>query len=168
MVLFTCPFKMPAFYTNTIHTYSFRHFLIQTIFFPAWIKKPASILAFSSCTHTFNKITSDYWVNLKCDSPFRATYNDPIQTLEALKLILVLAIMYIWNWVSDIFGIIQNHNVWSPLIYTALRFFLKWLEIEEWFWVFKPFSKLKATFYKYWTSIKIKISMTCVYKEHEV
>ena len=30
------------------------------------------------------------------------------------------------------------------------------------------FSKLKATFYKQWTSIKIKISMICVYKEYEV
>ena len=30
------------------------------------------------------------------------------------------------------------------------------------------FSKLKRTFCKYWTSIKIKISMTCVYKEYEI
>ena len=34
-------------------------------------------------------------------------------------------------------------------------------------WPFKPFSKLKTTG-KSWTSIKIKISMTCVYKEYEV
>ena len=31
------------------------------------------------------------------------------------------------------------------------------------------FSKLKTTFYKYWTTwIKIKVTMTCVYKEHKV
>ena len=33
---------------------------------------------------------------------------------------------------------------------------------------FEPFSKLKPTFCKYWTSIKIKIVMTCVYKEYEI
>ena len=36
------------------------------------------------------------------------------------------------------------------------------------FWPFKPFSKLKTTFCKYWTRFKTKISMTCVYKEYEV
>ena len=29
------------------------------------------------------------------------------------------------------------------------------------------FQKLKTTFCEYWTSIKIKISMICVYKEYE-
>ena len=43
-----------------------------------------------------------------------------------------------------------------------------WESDEEWFWTFEPFAKLKATFCKYWTSIKIKIAMTCVYKEYEV
>ena len=32
----------------------------------------------------------------------------------------------------------------------------------------QPFSKLKTTFCKYWTSIIIKIGMTFVYKEYEV
>ena len=42
-----------------------------------------------------------------------------------------------------------------------LRFFIGWLESEEeWIWTFEPFSNLKTTFCKYWTSIKIKISMT--------
>ena len=31
-----------------------------------------------------------------------------------------------------------------------------------------PFSKLTTTFHKYLTSIKIKISMTFMYKDHEV
>ena len=39
---------------------------------------------------------------------------------------------------------------------------------EELFWPFKPCSKLKTTFCKYWTSVKIKSSMTCVYKKYEV
>ena len=40
--------------------------------------------------------------------------------------------------------------------------------MEEWFWPFEPFSKLKAAFCEYWTSIKIKIRMTCVYREYEI
>ena len=43
------------------------------------------------------------------------------------------------------------------------NFFTGWWENEqEWFWPFEPFSKLKTA------SFKIKISMTCVYKEHEI
>ena len=40
--------------------------------------------------------------------------------------------------------------------------------IKSGFEHFKLFSKLKATFYKHWTSIKIKVGMTCVCKEDEV
>ena len=48
-------------------------------------------------------------------------------------------------------------------------FFIGWWESrEKYFWPFKPFLKLKTTFYKYQTSVKIKIGMTCVYKEYEV
>ena len=48
------------------------------------------------------------------------------------------------------------------------RFFFHWWRgIEEWFWWFEPFSKLKIALCEYWTSIKIKISMTCVSKEYE-
>ena len=36
----------------------------------------------------------------------------------------------------------------------------RWEPVEEWFWVFKPFSNLKAKLYEYWTLIKIKISLT--------
>ena len=47
------------------------------------------------------------------------------------------------------------------------NFFMSWRESdEEWFWSSEPFSKLKTTFCKYWTSIKIKISMTYVHKEY--
>ena len=49
------------------------------------------------------------------------------------------------------------------------NFFAGWWEPgEEWFWRFEPFSKLKTVFCKYWTSIKIKISMTCVSKKYEI
>ena len=45
-------------------------------------------------------------------------------------------------------------------------FFTGWWEPHS--NLFKLFSKLKAAFCEYWTSIKIKISMTCVYKEYEI
>ena len=49
------------------------------------------------------------------------------------------------------------------------EFFMGWWEPEEeWFSWFKPFSKLNSAFYEYWTSIKIKISMTCVFKEYKI
>ena len=39
--------------------------------------------------------------------------------------------------------------------------FTGWRKPEEgWFWQFEPFLKLKRAFCEYWTSIKIKISMT--------
>ena len=43
-----------------------------------------------------------------------------------------------------------------------------WESDEGYFWLLKPFSKLKTRLCKYWTSIKIKISMTCVCKEYEI
>ena len=49
------------------------------------------------------------------------------------------------------------------------NFFIGWWEPEEeWFWQFEPFLKLKTAFCEYWTSIKIKISMTCVSKGYEI
>ena len=41
-----------------------------------------------------------------------------------------------------------------------------WQSDKEWFWPLNPFSKLKTTC-KYWTLIKIKISLTCVCKEYD-
>ena len=46
--------------------------------------------------------------------------------------------------------------------------FFGWWESHEWFWPIKSFSKLKTSFCKYWTSIKIKICMACLYKDYEV
>ena len=46
--------------------------------------------------------------------------------------------------------------------------FTWWWKPEKWFWPFKPFSRPKATFCKYWTLIKIKIGLTCAYKVYEV
>ena len=39
---------------------------------------------------------------------------------------------------------------------------------EEVILTIRTFLKLKITFCKYWTSIKIEISITCLYKEYEV
>ena len=36
------------------------------------------------------------------------------------------------------------------------------------FWWYKPFSKLKTPFCEYWTSIEIKINLTCVCKKYEI
>ena len=42
--------------------------------------------------------------------------------------------------------------------------FIRWWEPEEeWFWKCEPFLKPKTILCKYWASIKIKISMTCMY-----
>ena len=47
--------------------------------------------------------------------------------------------------------------------FLGVGFFTRWREPEEeWFWWFKPFSKLKTAFCEYWTSIKIKVNMACV------
>ena len=75
-----------------------------------------------------------------------------------------------------------NFNKLGPLsrvFQTALRgggmenlsgtnFSIRWWEShKEWFWPLKPFLRLKATFSKYWTLIKVKINISCVYKEYE-
>ena len=44
----------------------------------------------------------------------------------------------------------------------------QWEPGEEWFWPFEPFLKLETDFCEYWTSIKIKTSMTCVSKDYEI
>ena len=44
---------------------------------------------------------------------------------------------------------------------------IEWWVSEEWLWPFKPSSRLKAIFHKYWPSIKIKVSITCVYKDYD-
>ena len=43
-----------------------------------------------------------------------------------------------------------------------------WEPEKELFWQLEPFSELNTTFCIYWTSIKMKISMTCVYKEYKI
>ena len=36
------------------------------------------------------------------------------------------------------------------------------------FWKFEPFLKLRTKYCKYWTLIKMKISITFIYKVHEI
>ena len=52
--------------------------------------------------------------------------------------------------------------------FTGGNFFICWWKLKDRVWLFKLFSKLKITFCKYWTSINIKISTTCLYKEYEI
>ena len=66
------------------------------------------------------------------------------------------------GWVG--MGVIRNFAGWRKGIF----FTGGWEPQEEWFWWFQPFSKLKRAFCEYWTSIKIKVSMTCVSKEYEI
>ena len=48
-------------------------------------------------------------------------------------------------------------------------FFIEWREPEqEWFWQLELFAKLKTAFCKCWPSVKTKINMTNVSKEHEI
>ena len=56
-------------------------------------------------------------------------------------------------------------HTWN-FVYEKL-YFMKPFE-EEWFRLFEPFSMLEKLFCKYWTSIKMKIIITCVYKEYKI
>ena len=45
----------------------------------------------------------------------------------------------------------------------------RWREGEhDWLWRFEPFSKLETAFCEYQISIKIKINMTCMFREYEI
>ena len=55
---------------------------------------------------------------------------------------------------------------WKSLL--GREFFINWWESEEWFQLFQLFSKLKATFCKYLTSVKIKTSIIYLYNKCEV
>ena len=69
---------------------------------------------------------------------------------------------------SDIYN--QNWTIfWLHGNFWWGKFLIGWWKLnEEWFWSFKLFSELKATFCKYWILINTKISMTCVYKDYKV
>ena len=63
------------------------------------------------------------------------------------------------------------HESSSSMFFNNLARVLNFQQREsenEWFWQFEPFSKLKKAFCEYWTSVKIKINMTCVSKEYEI
>ena len=78
----------------------------------------------------------------------------------------------------DVQGFTNNGKGWMEKFpqwgvgiryFTGGDFFTEWREPEqEWLWRFEPFSKLARAFCEYWTSIKIKINMTCVFKEYEI
>ena len=64
-------------------------------------------------------------------------------------------------------GLLPNRMRWKILL--GENFFILWWESDvEWFWQLEPFSSLKRTFCKYWTSIKIKIRIICVYNKYKV
>lgn len=53
-------------------------------------------------------------------------------------------------------------------LFAGGEFFYWVVGSEKWFCQIESFSKLQTTFYIYWTSINVKTSMTCQYKEYEV
>ena len=66
-------------------------------------------------------------------------------------------------------GGVNSPSGGNQKFYWGENVFTGWREPEEeWFWLFEPFSKLKAAFCEYWTWIKIKINMTSVSKEYEI
>ena len=59
-------------------------------------------------------------------------------------------------------------GIWN-FVGRIIYFFIEWWEFDkEGFWSFEHFSKLKPILFKYWTSIKIKVSMTYVNKDYKV
>ena len=58
-------------------------------------------------------------------------------------------------------GLTDGKFCWGGIL-----FIWWWKSEEDCVWPFEPFSKLKKTFCKYLTSIKIKVSTTCLYKEY--
>ena len=74
----------------------------------------------------------------------------------------------IQGWLFRVFHIVKRGGGVNRKFWESDNFFTGWQEPEERFWPFEPSSKLKTAFCEYKTSIKIKISMTCVYKEYEI
>ena len=122
-----------------------------------------SVLAYSMCTHQNNVLScllpkwlcgnSCTWAN-DVRLPIAGT-NEP--TMTAFYIRAFQMELRGGRWVSPCWG--------RRIIYFARReifFTQRWEPEEQWFWPFKPFSKLTTA------SFKIKISMICVYKEHEI
>ena len=70
---------------------------------------------------------------------------------------------------GDGWGVAKLPWLGESEILLGRNFFTGWWECEEdLFLQFKLFLELKTPFYEYWTSVKIKISMTCVSKDYEI
>ena len=122
-----------------------------------------SVSAHSMCTHQNNVLScllpkwlcgnSCTWAN-DVRLPIVGT-NEP--TMTAFYIRAFQMVLRVGRWVSPCWG------RWIIYFPRRERFFTGWWEPEEeWFWPFKPFSKLKTA------SFKIKISLICVYEEHEI
>ena len=141
--------------------------------------------SFWSRTLSWPRITPDTWINFAIQQGTHVLGREREQKAQAFKLSL-RDHKHIWS--SCISSIFQPQGFANSgkgergggggKFPTVGRgdwklhwgdFFMGWWEPEEeWFSRFKPFSKLKSAFYEYWTSIKIKISMTCMFKEYKI
>ena len=100
----------------------------------------------------------DYPLMTKFDLPDIPQHHKIKSLLSSMPRVFQIALRGRMNYTSV--GGIENFAWWIFSIGL-------WKSDEEWIWPFKPFTKIKTTFYKYWTLIKIKIGITCLYKEYD-
>ena len=80
-----------------------------------------------------------------------------------------VGLLVLWFDITKTYKQKQSNRVFQIVLCSRGNFFFGWWGTkEEWSGPFQPFSKLKTTFCKYWTLIKIKNSINCGYKEYEV
>ena len=125
------------------------------------------------------KIKWDTWVSysLKAVLDYSSLYRSMhfwCHGTTLTKMLLIEKLNLIWNKQTNFNKLGPFSSVFHIVVrgrgdgeFTWGDFSTGWWESDkEWFWPLEPFSKLSTTFCKYWTLIKIKISMACVYQEY--
>ena len=80
---------------------------------------------------------------------------------------LCISMRWFWLFLAIFQGFPNNGKGWGGK--SPRPYWVKGKEPEEeWFWLFDFFSKIKTALCEYWTSIKIKINMTWVLKQHDI
>ena len=107
-----------------------------------------------------------------------AYFNSLLEFLDSLVSNWFIASQLTSYNIDNIFSnIISDEVISGNIAATISRVFQKvlrggeffigwWKPAEEWFLLFRPFSKLVVKFCKCWKLIQIKINMTFVYKGH--
>ena len=122
-----------------------------------------SVSAHSLCTHE-NNVPSCLLLKWLCGNS--CTWADDVRLPIAGSNEPTMTTLYIRAFQIVLRGGRSVSPRWGRwIVYFARRenFFTRpWEPEEEWFWAFEPFAELKTA------SFKIKISITCVHKEHEI